>query len=690
MRSYRIKNNFQNNNFYEAYYNVRNLVTSSNEYQYTQSFILKTLCPYIKKIQEENADKNIDELYTIIKEKSFDFAKTSFISTYAFDYYMDYVSCKYLQANPKLFDDIYEKLKKGELRVDSVKQNIHANNRFYDYLIKYIHNADLSFQEFSDFFADMEQKHPYLKCLKETDNLSFINKKNKAEDYINKQKNLSNFDKKKFKETLPWYFKGLKGFLKKEEVFLEKKLSLDLANSIASIASQLSFLNLFEKYKKIELLHFKKMHFDGFITDTKQIDITNPELLKDLPITNLMILNSFWMNRYAKELEAYANGMFAIESLDLLPDIINGTLSKFDIHKDKINGVLTKCKFLKPHIQEYIYNQQIAYYNNKLKKSDYTTNEEDHFIKFSFEPLESIINAKYTSNIGASRDYTKIFDEEFPYSDNDLKEDIKLYSNLLSPVVNIYDMKTETIQALLSTLSTLDALNTDKKDKKIVNAGIIPDSISKDGTKIFLNPNFVCIGFDANLTFPVREHLKLSALQEFLISLQNGQNYVPIYIGDKDFKFNKTTQTPNKEQINTNYTSSNSEEGIISAQRILPFSKEQEKYLKKFIQELQKKGYDTLSAKEISFIEHLNWLRDSSAVPEKYLIETTNEKGKKIRIFQHTYINISEYIGPETPLQIYTLSNEGQYIPVKSVNTQFHTSRTNISNKKIGGSEFEI
>ena len=44
--------------------------------------------------------------------------------------------------------------------------------------------------------------------------------------------------------------------------------------------------------KKIELLHFKKMHFDGFITDTKQIDITNPELLKDLPITNLMILNS--------------------------------------------------------------------------------------------------------------------------------------------------------------------------------------------------------------------------------------------------------------------------------------------------------------------------------------------------------------------------------------------------------------
>ena len=83
------------------------------------------------------------------------------------------------------------------------------------------------------------------------------------------------------------------------------------------------------------------------------------------------------MNRYAKELTAYANGMFAIESLDLLPDIMEGTLSLGDVHKDAIIGILTKCKFLQPHIQEFISSQQIAYFKGELKKSSYDLEDED-------------------------------------------------------------------------------------------------------------------------------------------------------------------------------------------------------------------------------------------------------------------------------------------------------------------------
>lgn len=651
-------------NFYQDYYAARNAVTGSNEYKYTQSFILDVLYPYIRRIQAENPDKNEDELYDILKAKSFDLAKTSFISTYAFDYYMSYVACKYLQANPSIFDEIYQKLQSGELTVDPVKQNIHSNNSFYDYLVQYIHSVNLKFKENSELFDIIEERYPFFKELKENDKLTEEEKIERAQKFLRTHFS-AKLDRDRFSQAINWYIKGLRSFLPMDEKLLEKELRESLSKSISSIASQLTSLNLFERYKNTELQYFKKMHFEGFITDTKKVDITNPETLKnkEISITDLMILNSFWMNRYAKELTAYANGMFAIESLDLLPDIMEGTLSLGDIHKDAIIGILTKCKFLQPHIQEFISSQQIAYFKGELKKSSYDVHEGEHFITFSFDPLASNINKKYSSPIGVSTEYAKMFDEEFPFLYNDLKDDIDSYSTLLSPIGNIYDIKTEIIQVLLSTLYINRKLNI---DRKLVNAGIIPDSISEDGTKISLDPNFVCIGFDKG-TFPVREHIKLSALQEFLISMQNDQTYIPIYVGANDFRFTQEVQTSRKsrESSSYNYPNTRQRDDIIPAQLVLPFSKEQRKYIKKFIQELHQNGPSSqLTPQDIAFIEHLNWLRDPSAIPEKYLTGTP-EKGKK-KTFQPTYINIGEYV-PGTPLQIYTLSNDGEYVPVKRI-----------------------
>ena len=56
-------------NFYQDYYAARNAVTGSNEYKYTQSFILDVLYPYIRRIQAENPDKNEDEFFYCLRCK---------------------------------------------------------------------------------------------------------------------------------------------------------------------------------------------------------------------------------------------------------------------------------------------------------------------------------------------------------------------------------------------------------------------------------------------------------------------------------------------------------------------------------------------------------------------------------------------------------------------------------------------
>ena len=204
---------------------------------------------------------------------------------------------------------------------------------------------------------------------------------------------------------------------------------------------------------------------------------------------------------------------------------------------------------------------------------------------------------------------------------------------------------------LHSILCTLD------KNGDIVNAGIIPDSISDDGTKITLNPNFVCIGIDSKFTFPVREHTKLPVLQDFMVSY--GNNYVPVYVGIRDFTF------PNGE--------------IISAQQVLPFTKEEQKFIKKYMPKIPEE-------QQSDFILHLNWLRDPSAVPQKYLSPIVDSKGRSKKAFVKTYINLANY-QPGKPLPVYTLQDE-KYVPISQTNIQLSQSDVLDKDDIINGGEY--
>ena len=213
-----------------------------------------------------------------------------------------------------------------------------------------------------------------------------------------------------------------------------------------------------------------------------------------------------------------------------------------------------------------------------------------------------------------------------------LKNDAKLYGKLISPEINIYLTKDEMLNCLVYNLN----------NNGLKNAGIIPDRISKKGNCAYLNSNFICIGLDAKLTFPVTEHIKFSVLKDFLGTLHKSEDiFIPLYEGHGDFTYK--------------------DGGFITAQQIFPTFKEYEKIVRKL--STQKDSSNAL-------VNHLYWLIKPDTIPDKYKASEINVKnGKTKKQFYRRYINLSEH-RLNQPFQIYVLKDE-KYIPVQESGITF-------------------
>lgn len=629
---------------FEKDYSKAQQYLKKSKVKHIQNYILDILVPYINNIQKENPNADIQEIEKNIDEDFFDFARTVFKSSHTFNLYMLNTSCQYFQSHPKKFGEIYQKLKNGEITVDPLKENLHTDNSFEDYLIQYVKSSMDNYDEICKIGQDFAYKYPSLQPILDDPKMKLSDKLKKAEKYFGKYIS-SGYERNKYMYVVNCYLNGLQFYLRTDEKVISEELKEKLTTSISSIAQQLKKLNLFDRYSKIELSNFKSMNLEEFIISNKHTDITNPQLLNNLSIQDLIILNSFWLNRYAKELENHAEALFTIKTLNLLPNILDGSLHISDINKDTLIPTLLKCKMLREPSQLYINKQQIAYWEGRLKPEDYTVDESNNFIKYSYKDFGKIMRSKYPV------EYQRTFNDILPTAENNIEANSRLYSELICPVINTYDFKTEMLHSILCTLD---------KNRDVVNAGIIPDSISDDGTQIILNPNFVCIGIDSKFTFPVREHTKLPVLQDFMVSY--GNSYVPIYFGIRDFTF------PNGK--------------LISAQQILPFTKEEQKFVKKY-------AANTPKEQQSNFFSHLYWLQNPSKVPEHHLSTITDSKGRSKATYVRVYVDLSSYV-PGKPLQACILEN-GKYVPITETNIRLpQTAALDRDHILNGGEELEF
>lgn len=628
------------------------LLKNKKEINQIRRFIENALIPYIKQLQEDNPDLNIEDFYTLLETDAFmEFATTAFKSTYSLDYYMLYIACEYLEKHPDLCRDLYEKFNINNLSKSSKKFSSSHMHTLDEYIERFMYYVVPAYENALDAFNKTLEHNPEL-----ADALK-VGKNSRELDLFIKSIR-SPIQKRQIQKFIKFYSNGLIAFLPEYKSNIEKEIRYILSASISEIAKQLNRLHLFEKYNDIEDRNYQRLNLPELASSIRNFDLTNQELLKKLSIHELMILNSFWINRYAKELNNYSTGILTIYNLGLLPNILNNTFSTSDLNPDNISEIFKKSCMLKFNSQFFMDDMYAKYLKGQLAEVTYSCSMKEMFQKILSGELQgdrffdsedgNFIVYPFTEFAESMRKrYGKEYDDFFKflpgsnkidhYADKKKKgthiieSDADLYGRLISPVFNIYSTKDEILCGLVYNL---------QNNADIVNAGIIPDGISENGSEIYLNPNFICLGLDAKLTFPVTEHIKLSVLIEFLEQLNETEDiFIPLYEGHNDFTYKSGTH--------------------IAAQQIFPTTKEFEKTLRKL----------AASNPSSKLVSHLNWLIKPSNVPEEHKASEVNAKGKTKKRYLRRYVNLSEY-EEDKPLQIYIFKDD-KYIPIQESGITF-------------------
>ena len=410
----------------------------------------------------------------------------------------------------------------------------------------------------------------------------------------------NNFPSKEFVEDLVGKSKDLSALYSSVDTMSEKDK--------ARVLAKRSYLNRVLASKKEEIrLHLSKDKLKSALGENFLISS------KNLSLESLLALNSFWANRYAKELSLYSQAMFAVHKFDLI-DKIRDSKSTF-VPVENLQKMLIQMDTFYFQATQFLSKKQEAVKN--LRDSDETEYEdgdvEEKILRFSYTPFIKSVSRRF-----GAEEYASYFDSQLPHSKHDIKEDANWYIRLYNPIFSSYLMKDEMLNVLLLSIGNSNSEN-------FPNAGIILENhqadstIANHGASAFI-PYFPVIGIDAGLSFPVRIHIQKHTLIDFLKSF-NGNAMLPIYEGSSDF------HDPYK---------SNS---IIATSLIMPLTDKTRALFKKGITKSEFEPSNSPNYHpHARFVSHLAF-NSSKKVPA-HLATINNSKKKSKATFVRRYINL--------------------------------------------------
>lgn len=396
--------------------------------------------------------------------------------------------------------------------------------------------------------------------------------------------------------------------LKRSIKTAEEELKEKLIEGMEFVGEKFKKHNLLEKYKKSNDKNMSKYGLEEYTypisgNDKEQgiEDIFSSKFLQTLELEDIIMLNTFWQNRYSKECQQIGEAIFAIDTLNLWDKILQG--KDININDKEIKGVSNKIKCV-----SQIAASIIKYVLGKNKEVSEEEIELGYKTVFSEGEIEKIVQQE-------QENYRKIFKKQIPSSKNNLGDDILTYKVVLNLVENIYIIRNSIFICRIRGL-----LNS----KKCKNWGIILDEFDKN-----IENEYVLIGIDQEgLNMPIRLHIKKEQLSEAL-RLYNKETKVPIYEGDKDFVIGN-------ELIPTNI--------------LMPVQKKQRKAL------LERcKNIEDDEEEVVSLLEHLRFLRDQSKYPEHLKEKVNTRKGIIRKRPERKYYDL------ETG-KIYYRGNDGKYV----------------------------
>lgn len=632
------------------------------EVKYLKRYLPKII-EHLKALKDEHPGISEDEFNNILFEEIDNYASTVYENSYIFSAYMDYLSCQYLQSHRDVYNKISEKVANSDIDYNS-KPHTDCSS-FSEYLELYIYNfkSDLFDMVFEGYMKPSPQNY------KNFDKLFEENKKSlakyffdehyglpEAADVINSEsmdrsKKLSKLreystwykspiDKKRFLVFANLFMNGTFSYLPEDQALLEKLIKKDVSNSTEKLVEQLDSLGHLQDYLNSYISLMCNLGCPEFATTFAENGLPNKDFAKkirNLPtnekfdeiskISNvdklkrslsssslsllstesLMALNSFWSNRYVKELDVYSEAMFAVHDFGWVKKILDD--KEIDISSENfdtdLNNMLIKMNFFyKP--SSYFLNkmQRKIDHNSEFKENKEISEEdkgsvEEKIIRYSYEPFISYVSDYFGPY------YKTYFSQTCPYSSNDIRADSDWYIRLINPIISSYSMKNENINAMIASIGNSETCN-------FINAGIIIDDYTsrEDGVYAVLD-NSVGIGIDAGLSFPVRIHAKRNILLDFLKTV-NGDTIIPIYAGADDFKDNHGYPIPTP--------------------IVTPVTEKYKNILKK-----ASKNINTYSNPHL--ISHLAFI-DEKHTPEHLRTSVKNPKGKEKKTFTKGYIDL--------------------------------------------------
>lgn len=596
-----IRNRFRSN----LAHGIKYTESRSREPEYINHFF-PVIHRYIQKLKAQNPDLTLEELKQIMEEDIFEFSKAVFVGCNAPDAYIEYACSAYLAKNPNELNRILTQIKEEGLQAKDIA--FYSQGNWSKDLLEYVLVLQANFPETLENLEQFLERTDLPDILHST--LSPQEKARTANEYI--RKSIKAPYRKDCLTATNVYLYGIRAYVTEDRDIQEKHLRTNLVEYITAMTTQLKKFGFLEQYsrkhaKQVETLGISNLAY----SETDLDKLLNLNFLSALPIDELLALAVFWLNRYTKEFDTYANAMFAIREFDLLPQMLasNNTSSVF-VPEEQLKDMLVKMNTLYyPCVQCFEEHQAEC---NMCEME--LTEEEDkgNYVLFSYEPLAERLQEDFGT------EYTEYFSQGSYEAKHDLREDVLFYAKMQSP---IYAAKTTKDEFLTSMLISL------QNNPNLVNGGIVLEPELPEES--VLQQRFIGLALDYNLSAPIRLHIRLDDVRDFLTSFQDHAK-IQIYEGNEDFRLPKN-------QIMKNHL-------------VLPFDRKMQKSLKDYA----RKELADMPPKLQRCVQHLNFLRDPKQVPPYLLTTVINEKGKPEQVFQKRYIDLQDGL-------TYTLE-EGKYV----------------------------
>lgn len=411
---------------------------------------------------------------------------------------------------------------------------------------------------------------------------------------------------RRYIDDLKDYFDGteftqLHTFLKKQLPDFEAGLKESYIKSLTFLGVQFKRFGLLEKYCKdqnrfLDKLNMKELGYPLNAEQNTNGSITVEELfsketLDKMSINQLSMLNSFWMNRYTKELESMNQSFFIVTALNLWSDIKNAPINSEDgrisinINEQELENIYKKMYFL--HETSQI---MLEHFNKNLAENK---DKESVVVGENGNTARVIETAEFENELdkAISEDYSEYFGKLNPKFTNDFLKDFGTYRIIDNSMHNAYRLKDMNMIAILSNL---------QKRNFSKNWGVVLE----DGKDIETSKK-VLLGIDfEGFNMPVRLHIDKSVIEEFFKANQD-TTIVPVYEGETDFR---------------------NQGKVVSTQILMPLSKPQKIGLKQ-IEERQK-----IDSPTKNLVEHLRFLENSQEYPEHLKEERVVRKKGKAKI----------------------------------------------------------